>query len=543
MLNHDDLELGLERLLELVRHDAALTREFESSRAEFFAAPAARLLPGAERRHLEWFLLERPSATLGAVPAEAGRARTLAEGTPELAAGLAQSLAGAFEVTSLLAGEGLWVRDLFTLGEHPVLEAGASHDLAVGDLVVGRIFPAGGSAFLLSPAAAVYRSPELLAAVRADLAGMRAARRGVLRVQQLELERLFHASEALAARPPSSAEAAQRAREQLLALGLSNDRVARVLDTLRRARRAGEGQVVTEILNGLAFDTRVDLDSARLALSELWQSSAGPTAAEREAPAGESSTAAARSALEAFDRGRAEGRDLEQLFRELERDLGVADEDDGADEGAGEGTDDETDASVAGAPDFPGVVGAMVEEFLWELEREHGAARARGFEVLRLLGAYAQDVGVFEDLSAARVLDFAARWLLDESGLDRATPLEPVLDALEAFCRWAEERHGVPLWSSFEATLAELRSALPRHLALRASLQAGSGTGAFRVVRLERERAFLRDGDGREEELHLTPVQATNLAPGDLVRVARVQGELALGATYPGALATGLAAR
>src|SRR5262245_23974744 len=116
MLSWDSIERGLERFLELVRADRGVQAEFERSRGEFFASPDGPRSPMAELRHLEWFALERPSATLGSTPVqawqEAWRA-SLPDAGSELAASFLQSLAGAFEVTSLVPGEGLWVRDLF----------------------------------------------------------------------------------------------------------------------------------------------------------------------------------------------------------------------------------------------------------------------------------------------------------------------------------------------------------------------------------------------------------------------------------------------
>ena len=534
MLSLQDIELGFERYLELLMRDERVAREFEQSRAEFFAEPLAARVANAERRHLEWFLLERPSAELAAVPAQAWQEEwraSLAGAPAELATSLAQSLAGAFEVTSLTPGEGLWVRDLFTLGEHPILEARASLSIQVGDLLVGRLFPAGGGAFLLSPAASVFRSPDLLEAVRVDLQAMRSARRGVLRVQQLELEHLFHGPGALQSAPASSEEALERAEKGLRDLGIAPAEVARALKQVRRGMRAGDASVLTDILNRLAFETGVDLAAARLVLAELWE-----LVAQREPsakPASSDAAEDARAALAAFDRGRAQGKDLEQLFRELERDLGVDEVDDPDEEPP------EDDA--AGAPDFPGVVGAMVEEFPGELGGEEGAERARRFERLREFGTYAQDVGVFDDLGSARLVDFSARWVLDEGRLATPEEAQALLDALAAFCRWCEERHGVPLWKDFEPTLARLRSSLPRHLVLRRHASPGAGQGASRVVRVADRSALLRDLSGNELAVELTDVQAEHLRAGDLVRVGTRAGAPALGPSYPPELAEALA--
>jgi len=533
MLSWDSIERGLGLFLELVRADRGVKAEFERSRDEFFTAPEAPRAPMAELRHLEWFLLERPSAVLGSTPVQAWQERwraSLPEEDSELATSFLHSLPGAFEVTSLVPGEAAWVRDLFTLGEHPVVEARTMASLAVGDLLVGRLFPAGAGTFLSSPAASVFRNPGLLAAVRADLEGMRSARRGVLRIQQLELERLFHGSGAEPLGLQGVAEIRGRVRAELLKQGLAPEAVAGILERVQVAARASRSQVITEIMNGLAFETGVDLARARLVLVELWDSER-QLHSEQAAPVPETlpdtfeegSQSDARAALAAFDRGRAEGKDLEQLFRDLERDLGIEYEDDG-----------DLEEAEDGAPDFPGVIGAMVEEFLWEAEREHGAERAKRWGVLRALGTYAHDIGVFEDLGCTHLLDFSARWLLDESGLTVAEA-EALLEALTFFCVWCEELHDLPLKRQFGATLDSLRGSLPRHLALRQSGMTGSGTGSYRVIRVGMQEALVSDGK-EERAVTLAPHQAAHLRSGDLVRLSIERGQPLLGATYPGEL-------
>jgi hypothetical protein len=522
------IELGLERFLELVNADPRVALEFERSRGEFFASRAAARAPRAELRHLEWFLLERPSVTLGAVPVVAWQEEwrsTLAEGlASDLSTAFLHSLPGAFEITSLGPAGGLWARDLFTLGELPLIGVEGAQAIEAGDLLVGRLFPAGTEAYVVSPAASIFRNPAVLAAVRQDLEQMRAARRGVLRVQQLELERLFHAH-AQPFEPVSEPEQKRaQARNALLDLGLQPRQAERVLERLRAAAGAAEGRVVMEILNDLAFETGVDLSSARLVLIDLWD---GERRSRLPARAERAGAPEAREALEAFDRGRAQGKDLEGLFRELARDLGVADDAEGE-------PDEEEDF---GAPDFPGVVGAMVEEFLWETERELGRKRARAWGGLRALGRYAGDIGVFEELSRTRLLDFSARWLLDEGGLEGVAEAATVLEALAAFCQWCQERHDMPLAQEFGPTLALLRASVPRHLVLRRHVAAGGDSGAFRVVRIAPGRAVVRDSSGQERAVPLTSAQTEHLRDGDLVSLAFAGGAPALGRGYPPELA------
>src|SRR5262245_18008399 len=93
----------------------------------------------------------------------------------------------------------------------------------------------------------------------------RGARRGVPRIQQLEIERLFHAAPR-SALVETRKEARERARVELKALGLEREAVDGVLTSVQRGARAAKVATVTEILNQLAFDTAVDVGAARLIL-------------------------------------------------------------------------------------------------------------------------------------------------------------------------------------------------------------------------------------------------------------------------------------
>ena len=70
--SRDDFERAVAWLGLRVESDPALRAERRSSREEFFAHRGdAAVEPQAERRHLEWFLCERPSARRGGTPIEA----------------------------------------------------------------------------------------------------------------------------------------------------------------------------------------------------------------------------------------------------------------------------------------------------------------------------------------------------------------------------------------------------------------------------------------------------------------------------------------
>ena len=535
------IENGLELYSELVGADPPLEQELVESRDEFFGGRAPeddRTGDGAValRRHLEWFVLERPSERLQGVPVEA-LADTWSERADPAARDALEALlgsrAGVFEVTGVEPGRGVWLRDLLGLGEYPIDEPYASHGLEQGDVVVGRLFPVGESLFQLSPAASCFRNEELLDALRVDLERLRGQRRGTLRISQAELERMFHRKPDEGAR-----DAVGEARTLLLEAGVAEDVVGEIFATLRAAPNTpdnltpGVGDALAHVLERLAFDSGVDLGAARAALLAAWieMSSPATEAPEREARSAGGPERArkpgmdAAEALAEFDRARAEGGDLEELFDQLEHDLGL--------DAAG----DESDLDPA--PDFPGVVGAMVEEFLWDMTRERGEAGAEPLRCLRAFARFAEPIGVFENLCARDLSCFASCWLIEEGQLASHDDANAVLSALKEFCRWAEDRHQVELWSAFAEAHRRLCESLPR-IARANGLLPENGAPHGSVWKLR----ACTGGDvdledtlsGERRAAHIEPELARWLRAGDLVRgTLNGDGRLAPYRCYPG---------
>ncbi|MCZ6598836.1 MAG: hypothetical protein O7B99_14455 [Planctomycetota bacterium] len=539
------IEHGLQRLAALAEELSGLESEIVASATVFFAGGSAADYIGgggeqaemlARRRHLEWFFLERPSEVLGGVPAEALLDRWLEEDEEadgELASAFLMSLAGVFEVTGVEEGRGVWLHDLFGHGEYPIVEPEAAGELMTGDLVVGRLFAVGESLYRLSPAAASFRNAELAAALRRDMKRLQKSRRGVMRIAQSELERMFHAPDAtFALAPREPRELARSALDQLVAAGLPESVVTGLLDEISAAAREPEGAtagraLVTEALNRLAFDTVVDLELARKLMFELcsaWQMQAGCADARRRteqaAPADE-----VRAALERFEKRRASGHDLEKLFRGLEDDLGL--------DPGGESENEET------APAFPGVVGAMVAEFLWDVERERGAEEAAHYEAFKSFARFASAIGVFENLGRRDLLDFAARWLLDEKEVESAEEARVSLAALREFCRWSEERHQVPLWTSFGDTLERLEASLPRLVEARHHCVDGFDEDSMLYeYDVDGTEPVLIGADDARHSVRLDREIAALLVPGDLLfAIIPARGEARVFACYPPELA------
>ncbi|MAB79201.1 MAG: hypothetical protein CMJ89_07590 [Planctomycetes bacterium] len=539
MSKERSFERRLEHYRHLIQEDSALARELRSSREDFGPVPpgdSERVL--YERRHLEWFLFDRPSESLDGVPVEAlqTRWRDLAE-EGDSNSDFSESFAGVFQVHSSRPGEGVRVHDLVGLGTYVVEERIAAAELAPGDLVVGRLFPLDAGVYRFSTAAAAFRNPGLVQALREDLEDMRRGRRGVLRIEQSELETLFFSGGGNAlhgVQPASSWDAAQGALEVLRSAGIAPETCEEVLRAVREAGRAGDTETVNSILNHLAFETEVDLGELSQAFVQL---SNAERSAESQSPpyAGESATQGmpAREALADFDEGLAAGRNLEDLFSTLERKLGVT----------ADATDTSGEASLDGeAVHLGGVVVGVVEEFLWDVGREQGEAAARALEPLRLFAGYAEKIGTFEELGEKDLMDFSARWLLDESGVG-PTEARAVLKALEFFCRWCEEQHFLPLWTDFGSALEVLQDSVPRMLELRETMPGDEplSDGAYRVCGVHGMQAVLlelREDPELEKRTHieLTRPQAKHLQTDDLVRLTAAE-PARIGACYPAEVA------
>lgn len=561
------IEQGLALLHELIGEDAALASELEASAAEFFGGERPSPKPGssdedvhqhalAGRRHFEWFACERPSDVVGGVPVEAlmpqwvERADPLLRDYGELLLG---SLAGVFEVSGTEPGRGVWITDLAGLGEYPLDDRRLAEDVHVGDLIVGRVFPIGDGLFCVSPACDLYRSAELRDALRRDLETARQARRGTLRIGQAELERMFHAPHAApdGAQGGDPNRALAEARAMLLEGGCDPARTEAWLQQLT-TDLGDAGDPVARLLDEIAFETDVDLERARAVLSETWrvlrlaaESAMGEPGPARPAPSapsvrrrGGASGPDSRTgrkldvdeALAEFDRGRESGGDLDDLFGELERNLGLA-----------SGGDVEPD-DAAPAPDFPGVVGAMVAEFRWELAADSVDGRAPAAAMHPSLDEFArftEEIGVLEELTVSHVLGFLGIVLVDGARPGDPAELLGALEAIEAFCTWCEAAQHLDLRAGLEMALPELRESLPRLArANRACVaDAGDATDVYRIRELEGGRATLEDAEAGSLEVELDRALAGELRPGDLLRGTLLEdGTLAVHSAHPGVL-------
>ncbi|QDU84993.1 hypothetical protein Pla163_21130 [Planctomycetes bacterium Pla163] len=578
----DPIQRALTSLLASLVERPEIAAEYEASLADF--APG-RTLPTTEPawlRHLESFLLERPSDAFdGEVPVLALRADLesggdLSDVDADALDLVSDSRAGMFVVREVRPGEGFWLKDLLGLGELPVLERRASAELTPGDLVVGRAYADGDGAFVLSPAAEVFSREGLVEALRLDAEQARAGRRGTMRITQRELERMFFEpgarfedpsaaagapdlAELEASAPIVEVESAQvigaRIDAQLRKSGWDDEDRAALVEVMTSAaiepvKPDVANAAIARALELVAFESDIDLGPLRIDFAAWWaalkleavrtakQLREDGAAAGRaklaagferaSAPADESSTGgglSAQEALAAFDRGRAEGRDVEALFRQLEADLGLE-------------ADDEED-DPGDAPDFPGVVGAMVEEYLWDGERQAADSSAEQAEFLRAFAALHTEIGLFDALEAQHLIDFAARAAIENElcATDHERRARALLDALERFARWADAEHELELWIEFEEAHATLVEDLARAAAVSRKLArpVGLDWSAENWARVEAEGREAVRGNERFELLLSAKIDDRELGPreGDWVVGRAKNGRFEAAAVLP----------
>jgi hypothetical protein len=511
----------------IIREDARLAGEFVRSQAEFFTTSAGHQDELSQRRALEWFVLERENELHGGLLIQSLPGIDLHLGPEELASWIG-SVVGVFEVSSVRPGEGVWLKDLAGGGEYPLIEPSGSQLMEAGDLIAGRIFAHEG-AFVASPAAAFVREPDLLQALRADFEHARQGRRGLVRIAQSEVERLFH-------KPrrghPGSVE---EARELLRAGGVDAQDIDELLAHLSEQPfepdrlTPGGDDPLGAALDQLAFETDIDLESARRALLSAWQelseraenastsatsatSATGSTGSTGVPRGSRAAATSASQALAEFDANRRKGLSLEQSFRELEQALGL------------DAVEEEDPGLV---PDFPEAMAGILEEYLWETNAD-ADERAR----LEPLAVYAARHGVEDNLTQAAWIDFCSRWMLEENRLAGQDQAAGFAAALLRFALWAEESHALTLWEGASAHARSLQKSLPRLAELNQRRTREAPLQAGQVMRVRKLEDGMLELDGAERA-RVDPLIFAWIQNGDLVRGEVREGQLALYAAYP----------
>lgn len=509
------IEAGLDRYQRLILSDETLRAEFESSLSTFFrgAIPAgeeALETMASARRHLEWFVFERHSPHLLNRPAEALLTAWQDSGDDTLAKTLLDSFCGLFEVLPTNDKGPVRAQDLSGLETYELVVD--PNVILQGDLLVGRFYPVSEGVLIPSSACATYRNADLLQAVRRDIEGIREQReRKVFRIAQAELESMFfsgmRSGETLPEVPKE--DAVQALRDWFGRGGLEAGMIEAVLADLREHAPApddlhpGSGDVVGHWLDQLAFSTELDLGESRSRLLAAW------TALHRQDNAPEANVAKPASespdvarAMAEFEQDCANGRGVTEALGDLERKLQL---------------DDGSEESIGDAPDFPGVVAAMVEEFLWEEETEHGKDSVRGCETLRLFGEYGHAIGVFEEIRRSDLLDFLTRWIPENNERCPSERASDLVRAMARFCTWSVEAQGALGLDNSSELLESLADSLPRVLS--ANAQSEVGGELVRVDAIEGGRIEVTNVDANSEAESVQLASTTDLRVGDYLRL------------------------
>lgn len=517
------LDSALEALARRIADDPRLRVEFQSTRGRFAVDSGPPLYGSAgsasDRRHLEWFLLEpRPHEAFGRPVERLLRAETGVDA--DTTRTLLDSFASVFEVDSVEPGVGYRLTDLVNPGTYTVADSERSRESAARDLYVGRIYPVERALHRPSRAAALFRDPALLRAVHADLTRAHERKPGALRITQDEIEKMFFAT--------PSTDPVGEARRLLREAGLRDVEIERIFDALARATPPSttvpfaQPDVLGEELDRIAFETDVDLDIARRALLAAWPQLALAANARPREPRKESEEIA--EALAEFQRGEASGERLDKLLSDLETRLRID-------------APDDPDA-LEPAPDFPGVVGAIVEEFLWEMEHTATRIPPNARTVLESFGRFASHIGVFENVRPRDVLEFACRWLPEAGALPSEAAARDSIDALHAFCKWADHAQGAMLGAPAQSALDRLRVSLPRVTSVNMRLSTADTKSIGQLYTcmeiVADTTCTLRDLMGALHSARLPAQVAPNLRAGDRVRgELHADGELRVLRCYP----------
>ncbi|MBL8729802.1 MAG: hypothetical protein JNM25_15345 [Planctomycetes bacterium] len=542
------VEVALAKLASRLDADPRLHAERLRAQREFFgqgAAGGAERLPtdAAGQRFVEWLLLERESEVLGAPPidvppfAEEGR-------------DLVDSTVGVFLVLA---------RDAETV-EAQDLQDDTVFDLSVpagsllaGDLLVGRLFDAGADQWRPSSAAAVFRPGALLAeAFRRDVERLALHRR----LRQIELEHLLLRRTDQTPSPTAAnvdtvpLEHLEADLDALLRASGCRQSAAEVSSQLRAVERPGA--VIGPLLEELAFETDIDLDATREILLRIWNAHhgnrpPGPVAATMEAAASES---LGEQLVRTLDEGLRQKRDVEDLFAQLERMAGIEAEEEAELEHAGPDRDeagdrgfesdrdevDDHDAAIADrGGNLDGDLEPLVQEYLWETDREHDA----GAGVLRQWIELQRNAAVprtdLEQVRGADLLRLLVHCYLGAEPGRRTVVVRSAFAELQRFYAWVVQTQELDLTSVLQECGPTFVDQVERYEAAGLALSTAGGVRArpaiLAVDDLGAAGFGVRDDEGEHHWLMAPATTTARLRVGDLV----------LGALEPGAGGVALA--
>jgi len=564
------------RLLDQAEQDPILLAELARAQREFLgpmALDSGRMVQeraAAATRFAEWFLLERESDVLGAIPievllaklpdspaedsaaeggaAEGGAAEDSAlEATREPGVRtdrelLLGSLVGFFRIESARGAEAQAI-DLQD-GEVIDLREQSPGVLARGDLLVGRLYAIDEGGYVASVAATLHKDAVALGeAMSADLARLDLGRR----LNQLEIEHVLLRGRELAVPAAPNYPPIEHLEAELEGYLARAGKHARATSEISAALREAEtpGIIVGPLLEEIAFETDADLDELRRILLELWSAqrvralrppasndtpAARPDPAKpdpRQGKARAQEPGLGASLAQRIEQGLTRHEDLDHLFTDVENLFGERiDPDEPLGGNFGEqGVDD-------------GDLAGLVAEFLWETKSEHGE------EATALAALVRQQTDAPVPMLDAETLtgnDFlrllVATYLAAPPNL-RSERVLSVAQALRRFSEWLASEQDIDLESALAVTQSVFLAPLERVSA--AGLALSTATVPGRVPSLWRVLATGESGieitgldDDAPRVLALSPQTARSVRVGDLL-IAAVSAATREGAAFLG---------
>ncbi|MCA8973148.1 MAG: hypothetical protein KDC98_00430 [Planctomycetes bacterium] len=475
------LDTAMRELVARLEADTRLRVELARARREFFAEGASAAVPGrglveaSERRFYEWYALERESETLGCVPVT----------VPRFAAdeALMGSCVGVFAITAAEAGSAA-ARDL---QDDSMLELTVpATALAAGDLLVGRLFPAGVGQWLPSVAVTVFRPGGSLGTAftrdreRLEIEG---------RLQQVELEHLLLRRRDAAGNGvveddvPIPLEHLEADLDKLL--GETDLSATAISEQLAAADRPG--QVIGPLLERIAFDSEIDLDALRRTLLQIWNAQHASTLiatdAEAEADAdaggpGESvgppGETLGEKMVRLLDEGLHRHRDVDSVFADLERMAGL---EPGAANDAENPYDRVADDDTSAGEPLAGTLDPLVQEYLWERSQHDDAAGATLRTWVELLGNAAVPHADLEDVTALDLMRLLMHVYLGSAPADRVAAVRNAFRCVGEFFAWAEQTQDLELAAVLEGCRGGLLDHLDRLATAGSALSRGEVRG------------------------------------------------------------------
>jgi|GEM_PF-4190772 len=532
-MTEDNIAKHTERVAKLTQTLNATERlhaEMQRARREFFGEDATKKPDyAAEHRFAEWYLFERESETLGAIP-------ILVPPCCNDAGDLGDSIAGLFLVEN--ADNGCAVRDL-QAGE--MLEIADAESLEVGDLLVGRLYPSPQERWSASAATPALRPGKAIAeAFMRDLKKLGLDRR----LQQIELEHLLLQQHAAVEQMPvvpgpppepiAPLEHLEADLDQLLKSVGDRHQAEVISQQLAVALRPGG--LIGPLLDQLAFDTDVDLDKARRLMMEIWNAHHAGAGPESDAPEvdaeGPPGLTLGEQLVRTLDEGVGNNQDIEEVFAQMERLAGVDDDEASEDEGEQAREAALIERMESGDGDV-GDLGPLVAEFHWETDTPDATSCPLSLWVELQRNAPVPNTEL-ESIKAPDLMRLLLHIYLRSSPTERSSQVRQAFERLTRFYDWltvTQELDQRAVLSNCEGVLLEHLDRLQTaSLALSNDAPAEQSPGLLQVEEIGADGFGARDDDGGSHWLIAAKSAVEALEVGDLL-LAGLRGPEGDGAT------------